>query len=29
VLDPTRRALEFRNWLTSEVLPFAANRDHA
>jgi GMP synthase (glutamine-hydrolysing) len=29
VLDPTRRTLEFRNWLTSEVLPFAAKRDHA
>lgn len=26
VLDPLRRTLEFRNWLTTEVLPFAAKR---
>lgn len=26
VLDPVRRTLEFRNWLTAEVLPFAAKR---
>jgi GMP synthase (glutamine-hydrolysing) len=26
VLDPVRRTLEFRNWLTAEVLPFTAKR---
>ena len=26
VLDPVRRTLEFRNWLTAEVMPFAAKR---
>jgi GMP synthase (glutamine-hydrolysing) len=26
VLAPVRRTLEFRNWLTAEVLPFAAKR---
>ena len=26
VLDPARRTLEFRNWLTAEVMPFTAKR---
>jgi GMP synthase (glutamine-hydrolysing) len=26
VLDPVQRTIEFRNWLTSQVIPFAAKR---